>query len=137
MLRNALAALALATLAVPAPAHAQGAVVLVGTFRYRAASGVEPVTGSLTAAGAVSGAVGVTGTVFEQASLCPAVMSTISGTFSGAVDATFLWTRVGTVALVTTRGDVDSNGVAAAAFTEPVEPCFEDATLTVAITLPA
>ncbi|HEU0132498.1 MAG TPA: hypothetical protein VFQ85_16050 [Mycobacteriales bacterium] len=139
MPRSALAALALAATAAvaPPPAHAAGgAVVLVGTFQYRAAHDYEPVTGQLVAAGAVNGVVAVDGTAWERAGLCPAVASTISGTFSGAFDATFYWTRVGAVALVTTRGDVDSDGVAVAAFTAPPNPCFEDATLTVAITLP-
>jgi hypothetical protein len=132
---RALIALACLAALTPAPAHAAGSVTFAGTFQYNAAYGYEGVTGTLLAAGSSNGTVDVHGTVYEAPGLCPPVASTISGTFEGAFHATFTWTRIGAVALVTTRGDLDGDGVGAAAFTQPVNPCFEFATLTVAFSV--
>jgi hypothetical protein len=136
MLRSTLAALSLAALAVPAPAHASGgAVVLTGGWTYTVGIGGTTATGTFWATGSYTGPVTAYATAYESPATCP-IVGTMQGTFSGAFNADFTWTRsYVTTAALTTSGDIDGVGVAEVAFTDPVLPCGQQSDVTTVITI--
>jgi hypothetical protein len=118
-MRSLVAAAALASLACPltaSPASASGALVLTCTLAYNGGTG----TGECTATGANNGAI-VLGAVhmdFRPHAGCPGAGA--DGTMTGAVDASFVWTRVGAAGVITTAGDL--NGAGPIAFSQPCQP---------------
>jgi hypothetical protein len=92
---------ALLALAAATPARAADAVVLDCHF-YDA-----PVC---SVSGTRDGMVYVTATVNEPSGLTCLVGGAVSGTFSGAFEASFTMTRTGTVAVLTVSGDIDGVG---------------------------
>jgi hypothetical protein len=67
-----------------------------------------------------SGTVHATFSVNEPANSCPQTGSA-SGSFSGYISGTFTWTRTGGTAVIRTSGDI--NGMGAAGFAVPGNPC--------------
>lgn len=112
------------------PAYAQGAGVFHGTAHINCfGCGDSSGTAALSVTGEVNGvakteaAVNASYTLHEDSLTCPAV-GTASGGFSGAVNGSFTWTRVGASAVITTAGDINGAGIAAFAVTSPVGlPC--------------
>jgi hypothetical protein len=124
------------------PAYAQGAGAFTGTAQINCfGCGSSAGTASLKVSGEVNGQavtqgnVNATYTVSEASATCPAVGSA-NGSFSGAVNGTFTWTRVGATAVLTTAGDIKGAGIAAFAVKSPVGlPCGGPVTAEVAGTV--
>ncbi|MDQ1705137.1 MAG: hypothetical protein QOF18_1503 [Frankiaceae bacterium] len=120
-------------------AYAQGAGVFQGTahincFGCGSSSGTATlkVTGELGGTAMTQAAVSADYSVTEAAGTCPAVGSA-TGNFSGAINGTFTWTRVGATAVITTAGDIKGDGIAAFAVTSPAGlPCGGPVTASVA-----
>ena len=121
----ALALLAFLTPAAP-PAHADpGAVAFTGTMTIACAGcGHSTATASLQVDGAtvgrglVSGTAGATMDVHELG-LCVANGSVRNGVMTGALDVRFAWTRLGSVGLVSTWGEIAGEGIVAIRVTSP------------------
>lgn len=112
-----------------APAYAAGAGSFNGNahincFGCGASNGSAnlKVTGVINGVAKTQADVVATFNVTEAALTCPAVGSAVGG-FSGAVNGTFTWTRVGATAVITTAGDINGAGVAAFATTKAGLPC--------------
>ncbi|MDQ1705134.1 MAG: hypothetical protein QOF18_1500 [Frankiaceae bacterium] len=89
------------------------------------------VTGAIGTKKVIQGAVSSSYTVVEAKGTCPAVGSA-TGSFSGAINGTFTWTRVGATAVLTTAGGIKGDGIAAFAVTQPKGlPCGGPVTATV------
>ena len=112
-------------LGTAAPGYAAGG----GTFNGQAhipcfGCGVSSGTASLSFSGVANGKVIVLGpmnatfTDTEQSTTCP-VMGTANGSFTGALNGTFTWSRVGATAIITTSGDLNGVGVAAFVVVQP------------------
>jgi hypothetical protein len=69
-----------------------------------------------------SGPVHATFTVVQSANTCP-LNGTANGSFTGYLDGTFTWTRMGATAVITTSGDITGTGTAAFAPTDLGNPC--------------
>jgi hypothetical protein len=122
-------ATAVATSITPASA-APGAVAFVGSanitcFGCGDSAGTASLTGvGVVNGGAANGSASATYTVHEDTGAGCIVSGTASGSVSGAVNVDFNWTRVGAVAVISTTGDVNGQGVAAFVVTSPVgNPC--------------
>lgn len=119
---TAAASIALGT---AAPGYAAGGGAFngqaqIGCFGCGASSGTASlsVSGVINGKSVVQGHVDASYTVSESSTTCPAV-GTANGSFSGAVNGTFTWTRVGATAVITTSGDLSGAGVAAFAVVQP------------------
>ena len=127
--RAAAVALLLASVTGSAPAHADlGAVAFTGTMYIgcagcgnSTATATLQVDGATVGRGAIVGAADATMDLYESASgpSCIANGSVRNGVMTGALAVRFAWTRLGHLALVTTRGEIDGHGVAAIHVTSP------------------
>jgi hypothetical protein len=86
-------------------------------------------TASLTVVGAVRGSVTsgsafASYTVHEATGAACVISGTADGTLTGAINGSFSWMRVGALAVISTAGDIDGQGIAAFAITSPIgNPC--------------
>jgi hypothetical protein len=110
-------------------AYAQGAGTFHGTAHISCfGCGPSNGTANLKVTGEINGTAKVEADVFasytlnENPTTCPA-QGTAQGTFSGAVNGSFTWNRVGASAVITTSGDINGNGVAVFATTKAGLPC--------------
>lgn len=128
-LRNAVTGCALAVgLAMPAgPAQASGAVHFSGAAHidchgcgYSGGDATMSVTG--TSNGVTLMAAPANATFTAYAPYTPACMlsETVNGSAAGALDASFTWSRLGNVAVITTYGDITGSGTAVVTATSPL-----------------
>jgi hypothetical protein len=121
-------ATAVATSITPASA-ATGAIAFVGDahitcFGCGDSGGTANLTGAGVGGSASTGTATATYTVHEDTGAGCIVSGTASGNVVGVVNVDFNWTRVGAVAVISTTGDINGQGVAAFVVTSPIgNPC--------------
>jgi hypothetical protein len=139
LLRSTVVGSALVAGLLPAPpAHAAGGVHFIGTAYVEChGCGVSHGTADLTVSGVVNGTVVVGSahadfTAYSGQGVVGCVISGQAiGTVTGAVNVDFAWARVGNVALITVRGEVNGAGHGTIVGTQAGIPCGGPAQFTV------